>query len=134
MRIVSSFHDYYDPVQRQGQDQSIIYIRERKEDIRNFKWISSYISRSPVRIGAYEAPVRIIGCCGRLFPMLAIYNQTTAKYEYHYSIEDVDKYINGLQTQNNHRNSKTVKEYYDSKLSYWRRQTDNRQSVVFFLQ
>lgn len=29
MRIISNYHDYYDSVQKTGQDQSVIYIRKK---------------------------------------------------------------------------------------------------------
>jgi len=70
MRIISNFRDYYDPIQRLGQDRSIVYLREKK--VIEMEWpfpgCSGYY-------GPYNKNLtqhRIIGFCGKITPLVEL--------------------------------------------------------------
>jgi len=81
MKIISKFHDYYDIALAQGRDDSIIYLREEKEDKFLFKYedtsyLSSIYKEMPY-IDTYNAyynysgkKMCFIGFCGKMYPYL----------------------------------------------------------------
>ena len=96
MRIISSFRDYYDTVQSQGQDLRTIYYREP---------LSISYGRDNYPFGDdnsfglgwyYEQPLfraekYYIGFCGKIYPMLNIVLSCDSRQSFYcYSIEDVD--------------------------------------------
>lgn len=89
MRIISSFHDFYDGVQKLGQDLSLIY--HRKEIVEEFKnnpfpyirgWNRFYNGRC---IG-FDS--RIIGFCGKIYPLILIEDEKTSSLCY--TMSEVD--------------------------------------------
>lgn len=92
MRIISDFHDYYDCIQRLGQDQRVIYLRKRK-DIKK-EWPFPGCSGSFG--GDYKdrlTRVCIIGFCGKIVPLLELYTHAAAQPVRCWSIEDVDQFM-----------------------------------------
>lgn len=94
MRIISSFHDYYDSVQSFGQDRSLIYDRKTKEH--RYKYgrdypfptiISAWTSRPRPSITPYT-----IGFCGKLYP--AIYAHYRFEPKFYFKPEEFDVFIN----------------------------------------
>ena len=82
MRIISSFHDYYDSVQSQGQDLKLIYLREEKEVV-NYPFEIYLTSHSNYfrhdKFGA-EMYSRIVGFCGQIYPIIVmLYGKTSNK-------------------------------------------------------
>lgn len=73
MRIISSEHDYYDVVQAQGQDQTLLYLRKAEEiDLEDYPF--PYIGSSR-NWGYKSCPAineAIIGFCGRIYPVLCL--------------------------------------------------------------
>jgi hypothetical protein len=77
VRIISEFHDYYDSVQSAGQDQSMVYLRTRKEvvlDRTNFPFpafrdllLYTEYYRHGVAIVQF-----VVGFCGKVFPVLRL--------------------------------------------------------------
>jgi len=69
MRIISPFHDYYDVVQSQGQDHSLIYQR-RERTITPKKYPFPVMHRwwrhYPGDLSLYQ---KIIGFCGKIYPV-----------------------------------------------------------------
>lgn len=70
MRIISEFRDYYDCIQRMGQDQSIVYLREKK--VIEMQWpfpgCSGYY-------GPWNSNLTqhcIIGFCGNITPLVEL--------------------------------------------------------------
>lgn len=63
MRIISKFHDYYDCIQRTGQDQSLLYLRNPseiiKEDYGGINWWAGQRD--------YSFHKFTIGFCGRVY-------------------------------------------------------------------
>jgi len=76
MRMVSDFHDYYDVVQASGQDQTVVYLRTRKE---------VELNRSGYPFPLFEGTARyefrhrgvpivqfVVGFCGKVYPILQL--------------------------------------------------------------
>ena len=70
MRIISKFRDYYDCIQRMGQDRSIVYLREKK--VVKTEWP---FPRCPGYYAPYDkqlARLRVIGFCGKITPLVEL--------------------------------------------------------------
>lgn len=130
MRIISDFRDYYDPVQATGQDQTLLYMRSRKElpdpgGFPKFGWYADYL------LARYNATVcsRIIGFCGRIHPLVEFsfrqLNGGQAKH-YCYSIDEVDSIVK--------QSFKRLVEGYFAKKrgKYWRVGGLSRRWIVMF--
>ncbi len=114
MRIKSSFHDYYDGVQAQGQDQSLLYLRYPREvELKDslFPWTER------IRGWGYDIiySCHFVGFCGKIYPALGIHHPTNsyANVSYCYSLSDVDAFI-----QKNFKRESV--ERYFSKPKTWR--------------
>ena len=80
MRIVSDFHDYYDAVQATGQDQTLVYLRTRKEvelDRNSFPfpvfggtpWTNVNYRSGRKGVTVVQS---VVGFCGKVYPMLQL--------------------------------------------------------------
>lgn len=110
MRIKSSFHDYYDGIQAEGQDASLIFVREtqrfasdypREKLSRALKRIDQYCQKLPsisLSLSAKrEVPVRlttgIVVFAGKVYPYLVAHpdmvlaSSATKGPTYFYSLE-----------------------------------------------
>lgn len=68
MRIISDFHDYYDCLQRYGQDQSLIYNRKRRIVITDGRdWPSERLT--PWQ-GTVSFRIEVVGFCGQIYKSL----------------------------------------------------------------
>lgn len=94
MRIISDFHDYYDCIQKYGQDDLIF---ERKSQTFNEQELKlPYVPYTPSNFNDY-----IIGFCGKLYPFLhydkSDYNRDAMRYEHiihnFYDFESADAFI-----------------------------------------
>ena len=92
MRIISPFHDYYDVVQSQGQDHSLIYQR-RERTITPKKYPFPVMHRwwrhYPGDLSLYQ---KIIGFCGKIYPVFWLSKGDVRKTAF--NLEDVDKFVN----------------------------------------
>ena len=92
MRIISDFHDYYDCIQRMGQDQTLVYLRKQKEII---GW--PFPGTHGASYGTnWKNPLTqhyVIGFCGNIIPMVELYTHEGANPEQCWSIEDVDQFM-----------------------------------------
>jgi hypothetical protein len=111
MRIISDYKDFYDCIQKYGQDDGLIYLRKEKiiEKSRNFHgdvWHKPGLS----------AKVFTIGFAGKLYicVYLNLYEKDISAFCY--KIEDVDKFVNS-----NFR-VRHQKHYWEGKKEkyYWR--------------
>lgn len=68
MRIISKFRDYYDCIQRLGQDQSIVYLREKK--VIEVEWPFPSCSGYYGPYDKHLARPRVIGFCGKIIPLV----------------------------------------------------------------
>lgn len=92
MRIISDFHDYYDCIQRWGQDRTIVYLRKQKDIKKEWPFPGCQGGHG----GEWEKPlcrVRVIGFCGKIIPMLDLYAHSDAQPVHCWSIEDVDQFM-----------------------------------------
>lgn len=121
IRINSEFKDYYDVVMGEGQDQTLVYQRHRKEDKENTQLFPFYhfpvITHNPqMRIKTHH-----IGFCGKVYTVLDIVptqhaNLRTKEARSHrcfcYSLEDVDKFV-----ENNFEKD-DIEIYFSKKYNY----------------
>lgn len=113
MRIISSFHDYYDSVQSFGQDDLIYLREERTEEIDiKFETVGGYWN------SLVDCRTRLIGFCGKAYPVIVFDPQqlsgsNTAPDVYNcYSIEDIDLCIEA------YAKKRAKKEYYEKRSRY----------------
>lgn len=92
MRIISKFHDYYDCIQREGQDQSLIYLRKAEDEVPG--WYGPILNHA-----RYTQPSTglsfdqfMIGFCGKIYPLVTC-KKTDEDPIFCYSVEAVDKWI-----------------------------------------
>lgn len=92
MQIKSDFRDYYDCVQREGQDTDLIYVRKPVEIVGD--------PFPRLRLGyAYRSsaePIieqRIIGFCGKIYPLLILSKFGSEGKTCCYDLGDVDHYM-----------------------------------------
>jgi len=105
MRIISSFHDYYDNGLAYGSDPKLIYVRESKEidvspltTLEKEKSIYKDIYVCIHSMPEYQNNCGVIAFCGKLYPFYEIsyrYDSITGKckYKYFYSFESMANYI-----------------------------------------
>jgi hypothetical protein len=122
LRVISNFHDYYDGVQKLGQDLSLIY--NRVEIIEKFMnntfpylrgWNRFYNSKS---IG-FDS--KIMGFCGKIYPLILIGEETISPY---YTMDEIDLKVKSLVKERDYRDY--IKGKYVSYLSL------NRKSIIKF--
>ncbi|MEN6367628.1 MAG: hypothetical protein ABFC88_12510 [Thermoguttaceae bacterium] len=131
MRIISKFRDFYDSIQRQGQDRSLIYLREPKEVESND---SPFPFTDVLRTWGTDIVERvmIVGFCGRIMPVLRIGCPRDEKVKpiFAYKVEEIDAFVK------RHFKSLSVERYYAAKSrGYWSerwRYTPHRKFVEFF--
>jgi hypothetical protein len=100
MRIIcESFHDYYDSVQSQGQDLSLVYLRTPKEFekqeahaiVSKFPYLKCY------SVHELTISTKIIGFCGKIYPLVELdrFRQWpfSRQHAFCYTLEDVDAFI-----------------------------------------
>ena len=119
MRILSDFHDYYDVVQKLGQDRELLYIRKKKEInatpftlSRQWAYGYTYPHADSVAADPY-----LIGFCGKLY--LAIHMEVGLGTPNHandfcYSLDEVDNFVE------KHCKKRVRESYRDPKAPRWR--------------
>lgn len=102
MRIISPFRDYYDSVQRTGQDLTMVYVRNPVEV--HYNGDNQEIYPFPAltnnyRIVGNDSRVDIknymVGFCGIIYPVLYVYHgsQDTDPHAYCYNVKDFDDFV-----------------------------------------
>lgn len=111
MRIISTFHDYYDVVQGQGQDLDLVYLRTPKEVVCSYRLFPGFLGNLNWDKGSrFAANDCVIGFCGKIYPLFALsYGEDHA---FCYNIDDVDSFVN------KHIKKRRLKAYYDNKKHY----------------
>lgn len=96
MRIISSFHDYYDSVMRHGMDRTCVYLRE--EVALEVPAFCRHSGQWPWRFHVQRIElIRFwVGFCGQLIP--GVYSSTYAYQSdrFHYSLEHLLGYTQSL--------------------------------------
>ena len=73
MRIVARQKDYYDCVQGTGQDRSLTYVRDTKEEQLDRRWPFPRLTVSNWPRTLCEMHLTVIGFCGKIYPMVEMY-------------------------------------------------------------
>ena len=123
MRIVSDFHDYYGTVQATGQDQTVVYLRTKKEvklNRNSFPFPVFEGTRWPLDHPLQEGvPVvqSVVGFCGKVYPILRLSHQRQSAQSPNvalcYTLAEVDAFIE-------HHCKQREIETYRSKPRGWR--------------
>lgn len=95
MRIISSFHDYYDCLQGLDEDRKTLYIREEKEvEYQNeiFPRLYEAFIKNKKQI---EVEQYTIGFCNKVYPLIITkpYVVGSCEEQYVYDFESMDKFI-----------------------------------------
>lgn len=111
MKIISKFHDYYDPIAKtKGVDTLIQYRRETDtyQDHETQKFVESLDLPSVMGQGhnPYDISMTIIGFCGKIYPCMKYEEYTKTAYsspmisktQYYYDIPTIDALIKGRKT------------------------------------
>ena len=90
MRIISDFHYYYDAVQREGQDLSLIYLRKQIEEELPFPFPDIYDYGRDISISQ-----RMVGFCGKVYPVLELNlrHDWGEKGTFCFNFADVDAFV-----------------------------------------
>jgi len=100
MRIISKFHDYYDGIQRMGQDLELVYVRN--QEIEKGKWpfpgfrgVSYWYKGRPKDWP--QCTMYIVGFCGKIYPLIVLSKQAHHDKEFEpvfcYTIQDIDAFV-----------------------------------------
>lgn len=91
MRIISKFHDYYDCIQRLGQDRTVVYLRNPKV-IKGWPF--------PSCRGTYKdswtnplTKIRMIGFCGKIIPLVELFDEVDSDPIRCWSLGEVDAFM-----------------------------------------
>jgi len=112
MKIISKFHDFYDSGIGFGIDPDIVYVRNKEEvdgKIFSFSERSLFGIFDAIRIHEPQSPKinvtkKIVGFCGKIYPLLII--SVAGKKGYCYNIEQADKFFKDTHKE------KVLKEYF----------------------
>lgn len=114
MRIISKFHDYYDCMQRYGQDDGLVYMRNKETHyFSEHKHLQRQICHKFLNLHYYKFH---IGFAGKIYSGLEFCSM--GERMYCYSVADVDKIVNFGETS-----KKEKATYFDSvkpKGRFWR--------------
>lgn len=135
IRIISEFHDYYDGVQAQGQDQSCVWIRKKKKeyfpDRPGGQWTDNstwpfpvceannyrdkYYHRGRYKSCIYNCSQYIVGFCGKIYPLLELsVDDSGERSTYCYTLAEVDVFME------THLSEKSLKGFRNAKKYYWK--------------
>jgi hypothetical protein len=126
LRIISKFHDYYDVVQAQGQDQSVVWIREQKEvDLPkqdpNKHWTTNFPFPACGAATYYRwhkshfwCDQVIIGFCGKIYPLLELSLPAHSQDDdtLCYTMEEVDAFMEANFDEKQLRGYRQTKGYH----------------------
>lgn len=100
MRIISPFHDYYDCMQGQGQDRTLVYLRQpREERLPALFPFTEVLRRNHYFGDNLLRACFIIGFCGRVHPVLRVQHtsRTDIKPVLCYTLDEVDNFVRDVQ-------------------------------------
>jgi hypothetical protein len=116
MRVISTFHDYYDAIQAQGQDLDLIYLRTEKE-IQLANWPFPVCRACQYGGRKLWFTEWIIGFCGKIYPMIQLaleprctaYRMPKVPPVCCYKVEEVSAFVD------EHLTKKQLEIYYTKK-------------------
>ena len=117
MRIISPYKDYYDSVQGQGQDLSLLYLRQPREIVLKGRETPFEFTTLLRHWGNDIVDgCNVVGFCGRVVPVLTVHHpsQYDVPEALCYSVADVDAFVE------THFKKRIVERYYAGKQqTYW---------------
>ena len=128
MRIIADNRDYYDCIQAHGQDRSLVYFRKPEEvHLKRGTWPSHGQWPFPVIdawwLWNYEINQYIIGFCGKIYPMLEMFDRD--KGSKCFSMGEIDAFVEG--------NLKSAeKRWYRGAGRWWKNRGRRRRDFVKF--
>lgn len=139
MRINSDFHDYYDVIMGEGQDQSLVYQRHKKEELitSGYPFHSFYSYRE--NLSSICVRTHNIGFCGKVYDVLEMIpskykgintKEARSHRRFCYSLEEVDAFVKANFKPEDFENYKK-KGYSKNNTWYY---NDRRHSFEFFFQ
>jgi len=98
MRIISKFNDYYDAVQREGQDQTLIYLRNKETIKKEIEFPQTDLLNKVGfwymgTHGKLHVEIKAIGFCGKVYPIVGLKKNAWADPTYCYGLADVDAFV-----------------------------------------
>lgn len=107
MRIIADRKDYYDCIQAQGQDQSVVYLRKEKKvqvDRKAWPFPPFCLPCGPIYFGVNQY---IIGFCGKIYPLVRLsyhldYREPKT-VAFCYSSDEVDAFMSTHMTSRQHK-------------------------------
>lgn len=121
MRIISSFHDYYDVIQGYGQDD-ITWIREQQN--------MTVEKLDDIFSNGFCVP-RLIGVCGKTYKVLKLCDSDSCVYAY--NMEQVDAYYKNFYSSKQYRTYLETTEHKYRSYWWWRKAgVVSRHSYVSF--
>ena len=94
MRIISQFRDYYDVVQKEGQDQTLIYIRDKKEvEPRSYPFVNWYNFKSYWQFEDLHTKAYTIGFCGKVYSAIEFSDFKFENVKICFTLEEANKYL-----------------------------------------
>jgi len=117
MRIKSTFHDFYDCVQGQGQDLSLLYLRQPRvvrlqEPLFPFITKMRHWRRTDLIRTCY-----VIGFCGKIYSVLGVQNPSVyaTPRPLCYTLDEVDAFV-----QRTFKAKLAERYFTDARRNYWR--------------
>src|SRR5271166_4389644 len=83
MRIISSWRDFYDSVQRQGMDKDVMYVREQRDILINGDF-EVYSRKS----SDYTIELMFLGFCGQIYKLSLVYTNNHDYEKTYYDFEE----------------------------------------------
>jgi hypothetical protein len=118
MRIISPFHDYYDCVQGQGQDLSLLYLRQPRE-VQLQEPLFPFITKMCHwrRSADLIHTCYVVGFCGKIHSVLGVQSPSdyTTPLMLCYALDEVDTFVHKT------FKAKLAERYFaDARRNYWR--------------
>lgn len=82
MRIISKFHDYYDSVQAQGFDKSVVYVRDEKDLL-----IKDSFPVQNRTSSDFSVHTEYLGFCGQIYKLFVVKNSKQGFHKIYYDYE-----------------------------------------------
>jgi hypothetical protein len=120
MRIISSFRDYYDCVQSQGQDQTLVYLRQpREEKLPELFSFTEILHRNCYFPDTFLSGCFIVGFCGRIYPILRVQHPSRRDIQpaLCFTLDDVDAFVHTA------FKAQVIERYFSTKRQSYRRET-----------
>lgn len=141
MRIISNFRDYYDVVQAQGQDRTLVYMRNKIVDKKPkfslplwYDYGSSTIDGDGTVLDASSV---MVGFCGKVYPVFRfhLFNHWNRDkmdiVKFCFNLEDIDNFVLEHFKEKDYEGYFATKKLYGKTAYRWRSSTQQAYKVFF---